>query len=128
MTQTTSRLTKSSVNIGTLTIDDNTTVGQLATAILANNESFEEYDQLTCFIGSQSVDSVTRTPRATIKGSKIVLDTNGTTVLWNVVDRFGFSTVEGHIGTENTVHLQTPVYKISAYRSKYQKRELSLQD
>lgn len=103
MSQTTSRLTKSSVNIGTLAIDDTTTVGQLAAAILANNEGFEEYDQLTCFIGSQSVDSVTRTPRATIRGSKIVLDTNDTTVLWDVVDKFGFSTVEGHIGTSGVI-------------------------
>ena len=46
---------------------------------------------------------MTRTPRATIKGSKIVLDTNDTTVLWDVVDRFGFSTVEGHIGTSGGV-------------------------
>ena len=36
MTQTTSRLTKSSVNIGTLAIDDTTTIGQLATAISRN--------------------------------------------------------------------------------------------
>ncbi len=103
MTQTTNRLTKSSINIGSLVIDDTTTIGQLATAILANNPQFQEFDQLTCFIGAQSVDSVTRTPRATIKGSKIVLDTNDTTVLWNVVDKFGFNSVENCIGTAATV-------------------------
>lgn len=103
MSQTTNRLTKSSINIGSLTIDATTTVGALATAILANNSGFELFDQLTCFIGSQSVDSVTRTPRATISGHKIVLDPNDTTVLWDVVDRFGFSTVEGCIGTNGIV-------------------------
>ncbi len=103
MTQTSSRLTKSSLNLGSLTISDTTTIGQLATAILTNNEGFEEFDQLTCFIGSQSVDSVTRTPRATIKGCKIILDPNDTTVLWSTVDKFGFSTVEGHLGTSSVV-------------------------
>lgn len=99
MTQTSSRITKSSLNLGGLTITSTTTIGQLSSAILDNNEGFEEFDQLTCFIGSQSVDNVTRTPRATIRGHKIILDPNDTSVLWYAVDKFGFSSVEGCLGT-----------------------------
>ena len=103
LSQTTARLTKSSISLGSLNISATTTIGQLAAAILENNPDFEPYDQLTCFIGSQALDSATRTPRTTIKGHKIILDPDDTTVLWSVVDKFGFSTVEGFLGTAATV-------------------------
>ena len=77
----------------------NTTVGQFSQAVIDNNDSFLEGDQLTFFHGRQTIDSVTRTPRATIKGYKVVLDTAADAKLWDVVDKIGFSVADNCLAT-----------------------------
>lgn len=71
----------SSVALGSLSISATTTVAQFSQAVIDNNASFVEGDQLTFFHVKQSVDAVTRTPRATIKGYKVVLNTADDTPL-----------------------------------------------
>lgn len=75
MAKNASNILVSSIRLGTLAIDANTTIGQFSQAVIDNNDSFDEGDQLTFFHGIQSIDTVTRTPRATIKGYKVVLNT-----------------------------------------------------
>ena len=94
MAKNSSNILVSSVRLGTLTISATTTVAQFSQAVIDNNTAFIEGDQLTFFHGRQSVDSVTRTPRATITGYKVVLNTADDTPLWNVVDRIGFSVAD----------------------------------
>lgn len=103
ITLNSSRILVSGIRLGTLTIDQNTTIADFSQAVLAHNPQFEEGDQITCFVGHQSIDSVTRTPRATINGYKVVLDSADETILWNVVDRFGFSSVDQSLGTQSTL-------------------------
>ena len=91
MAKNASNILVSNIRLGTLAIDANTTVGQFSQAVIDNNDNFDEGDQLTFFHGIQSIDTVTRTPRATIKGYKVVLSTAEDTKLWDVVDRIGFS-------------------------------------
>ncbi len=88
----------SDINLGPLTVDQNTTVGELSVAILAYNPMWKVGDQLTFFYGTQTVDTVTHTPRAQVKGWKVVLDVADNTELWNLVSPIGFSTVDGHLG------------------------------
>ena len=90
------------VALGGLVITADTTVAEFSTAVMACNEFYEEGDQLTFFYGKQTLDSVTGTPRATINGFKVVLDTENVMKLWNVVNGLGFKTVDGHLGMSQT--------------------------
>ncbi|MBO4588809.1 MAG: hypothetical protein J5711_07950 [Bacteroidales bacterium] len=99
MAKNSSNILVSSVALGDLSIDANTTVAQFSQAVIENNDSFEEGDQLTFFHGKQSVDTVTRTPRARIKGFKVVLSTADDSKLWDVVDMIGFSVADNHLAT-----------------------------
>ena len=98
-----SRILVSSLRLGTLTIDAATTVGQFSEAIIANNDNFDEGDQLTFFHGIQSIDTVTRTPRAAIKGYKVILNTAEDTKLWDVVDKIGFSVADNCLATSRQI-------------------------
>lgn len=103
MAKNASNILVSSVRLGTLTISATTTVAQFSQAVIDNNTSFLEGDQLTFFHGRQSVDAVTRTPRATITGYKVVLNTADDTPLWNVVDRIGFSVADNCLATSEQI-------------------------
>ena len=103
MAKNASNILVSSVRLGALTISATTTVAQFSQAVIDNNTSFIEGDQLTFFHGRQSVDSVTRTPRATITGYKVVLNTADDTPLWNVVDRIGFSVADNCLATSEQI-------------------------
>ena len=81
------------LSLGSLVIDAETVVGELAEAIVANNAEWESGDQLTFFYGRQSVDAVTETPRAVIVGTKVVLDVADSTPLWEITGSLGFSSV-----------------------------------
>lgn len=93
----------SSVALGSLSISATTTVAQFSQAVIDNNASFVEGDQLTFFPGKQSVDAVTRTPRATIKGYKVVLNTADDTPLWNIVEKIGFSVADNCLATSEEI-------------------------
>ena len=103
MTKNASSILVSSINLGTLAIDANTTVGQFSQAIIDNNDAFDEGDQLTFFHGIQSIDTVTRTPRATIRGYKVVLNTAEDAKLWDVVDKIGFSVADNCLATSQQI-------------------------
>ena len=100
MAKNTSNILVSSIRLGTLAITANTTIGQFSQAVIDN---FDEGDQLTFFHGIQSIDTVTRTPRATIKGYKVVLNTAEDTKLWDVVDKIGFSVADNCLATEKQI-------------------------
>ena len=93
----------SSVRLGSLTISSTTTVAQFSQAVIDNNPAFLEGDQLTFFHGIQSVDTVTRTPRATINGYKVVLNTADDTPLWDVVSQLGFSVTDNCLATSQQI-------------------------
>ena len=103
MAKNASNILVSSIRLGTLAIDANTTVGQFSQAVIDNNDAFDEGDQLTFFHGIQTIDTVTRTPRATIRGYKVVLSTAEDTKLWDVVDRIGFSVADNCLATSQQI-------------------------
>ena len=103
MAKNTSNILVSGIRLGSLAIDANTTIGQFSQAVIDNNDAFDEGDQLTFFHGIQSIDTVTRTPRATIKGYKVVLSTAEDTKLWDVVDRIGFSVTDNCLATSQQI-------------------------
>ena len=103
MAKNASNILVSGIRLGSLAIDANTTVGQFSQAVIDNNDNFDEGDQLTFFHGIQSIDTVTRTPRATIRGYKVVLSTAEDTKLWDVVDRIGFSVTDNCLATSQQI-------------------------
>ena len=103
MARNASNILVSSVRLGTLTINATTTVAQFSQAVIDNNTSFIEGDQLTFFHGIQSIDTVTRTPRATIRGYKVVLNTAEDAKLWDVVDMIGFSAADNCLATSQQI-------------------------
>ena len=103
MAKNASNILVSGIRLGSLAIDANTTIGQFSQAVIDNNDNFDEGDQLTFFHGIQSIDTVTRTPRATIKGYKVVLSTAEDTKLWDVVDRIGFSVTDNCLATSQQI-------------------------
>lgn len=86
----------SDLYLGSLVIDENTTVGQLTAAVLTNNDMWEEGDQLTCFIGVQLLGSDGQ-PRCTMKAEKVILNLDDETKLWDVTGADGFSTKDGYL-------------------------------
>ena len=99
MTKNSNNKLVSSIALGSLTISATTTVAQFSQAVIDNNASFLEGDQITFFHGIQTVDAVTRTPRASITGYKVVLSTADDTPLWNIVSQLGFSVADNKLAT-----------------------------
>ena len=98
MTKNSNNKLVSSIALGSLAISATTTVAQFSQAVIDNNASFLEGDQIT-FHGIQTVDTVTRTPRASITGYKVVLSTADDTPLWNIVSQLGFSVADNKLAT-----------------------------
>lgn len=90
----------SNIALGRLVIDAQTTVGAFTQALIANNVSleFEDGDQLTFFLGAQSVDAQGM-PRANMVAKKVILsEDDDVTTLWSVVGPEGFRSVDGFLG------------------------------
>lgn len=85
----------SDLALGSLQIGAQTTVGQFCQAIIANNAGWQVGDQLTFFLGRQTVNPVTNIPRATLTPNKVVMDLIDETPLWNVCGQEGFTSVQG---------------------------------
>ena len=85
----------SDIKVGSLQIGDETTVAELANAVMAYNYGWEAGDQITFFFGQQTEDAVTDIPRARIYGYKVMLNPGDSTPLLEVVSAIGFTTVQG---------------------------------
>ena len=83
----------SDVSVGSLVIGAETTVADLANAVIALNDGWQAGDQLTFFYGVQMTDAVTRIPRARIYGYKVMLNPGDSTPLLEVVGAVGFTSV-----------------------------------
>ena len=97
-----------SINLGELVIDAETTVGALSQAIIAGNMDWKNGDQLSFFYGVQTIDAVTSVPRARIQGYKLVLNVTSTQKVWETVmgsglTVHGFATVDGFLGMSQAI-------------------------
>ena len=86
-----------SIALGGLSITADTTVAQLAQAIIANNKDWQADDQLSFFYAEQLVDSE-GVPRATMEPYRVVLSLEDNRKLWAVVSALGFTSVNGNLG------------------------------
>ena len=93
----------SNLKLGSLNISATTTVAELSTAILRNNQDWQEGDLLCYFQAEQWVDAA-GTPRASMMSQKVTLSTMNENTVWSVAGEEGFQTVDGKLG--NNVVLQ----------------------
>lgn len=91
-------LLKSDLALGGLVIDEETTVAAFSQALIANNDDWREGDELSFFYAVQAMDAYMEVPRARLYSCHLVLDTTDTELLYNIVNRAGFSSVEGMLG------------------------------
>ena len=99
MTLNGSGIVVSGLALGSLEITAETTVAEFSQAIIANNAGWQVGDQLTFFLGKQTVDPVTSIPRATLTPNKVVMDVVDETKLWDIVSADGFSSVSSGQGS-----------------------------
>ncbi len=90
----------SDIQVGSLTVGAETTVADLANAIIAYNDGWQAGDQVTFFYGVQTTDTVTGIPRARICGYKVMLNPGDSTLLLEVVSPVGFMSVDGKLGMD----------------------------
>lgn len=93
------------ISLGSLVIDEDTTLAQFSNAVLNNNAAaFLDGDQITCFIGTQEQNSVTGIPYVSMKGYKVTLNSaDSETLLSDLVPSDGFSVVAGKLGAASTI-------------------------
>ena len=103
MTKNAGGVLVSDLSIGALAVGAETTVADLANALIAYNDGFEAGDQVTFFYGVQTTEGVTGIPRARIYGYKVMLNPGDSTPLYEVVSALGFSSVDGFLGMDRAI-------------------------
>ena len=88
------------IKLGALTIDNTTTVGDFAKAVVNNNDHFNFGDQIAFLIVRQSVNPITGYPQCTFGGERVTLDKSSTVKLREVVSAEGFSVKEGKLACQ----------------------------
>ena len=86
------------ISLGSLIISDKTTVAEFATAVVQNNKDYNNHDQISYHRVWQHVNVQTQIPYCTADATKVTLDNKNNALLWSVVDKAGFQTVNGKLG------------------------------
>ena len=86
------------IALGVTTLSASTTVAQFAKTVVDNNPEYQYGDQISFFLVRQHVNAETEIPYCTFSASKVILDAADTeTLLWDVVNRNGFSSSDGSL-------------------------------
>ena len=88
------------IALGTLTIDDDTTVAEFAQAVVQNNYAYSYGDQIAFFRLVQEEDSQDGHPYISVSATRVNLDPTDTGTLRSVAPASGFSTVSGMLGAD----------------------------
>ena len=88
------------IALGTLSIDDATTVSEFAQAVVENNYDYSYGDQISFFRLVQEEDSQDGHPYINVSATRVNLDPTDTTTLRNVAPASGFSTVGSTLGAD----------------------------
>ena len=92
------------IALGRLTLDDGTTVGQLATAIVCNNDDFCFNDALWFYVAFQRENPATGLPEAEVQCVRLALDPGDGQPLWQgTAERLGFVSRGGVLAAASRV-------------------------
>lgn len=88
----------STIQLGELTIDADTSVSDFTRAIVNNNNDFQLGDQIAVFIATQIVESNGGLPRVRMQGYKIELNTDDdAAIVRDMMGTGNISSVDGHL-------------------------------
>lgn len=94
----------SDINLSSLVIEEDTTLADFSQAVVNNNESYEYGDLITAFLLTQSINSVTGNPYATIKSWQVQLNgDDNDTLLSDIVTPDMFSITDGMLSAATSV-------------------------
>ena len=92
------------IRVGVMTLDDDTTVGQLSSAIVRNNFNYRQGDRLRYYLAEQRILFDDDTPMAHIDCHELVLDPTDTMPLRQAIGHCpGFALRDGHLAAAFTV-------------------------
>lgn len=101
----------SKISTGDFEVTTETTLGQFAHAVIANNRNFANGDVITFVQGYQHFDGQEQTPRAIFKCNALELDiTSSTPLLQAIGGRDGFEIRNGHVASFVTTGAATWVH------------------
>lgn len=93
------------ISLGSITVGSGTTLKIFSEAVVGNNRDFEEGDQISVFIATQTVNGETNIPYVKIQAMEVTLDChNETAELFDLVGTEGFGNVGGYLGAGSTVN------------------------
>lgn len=96
---------ESDIGVGSLTLGNSTTLKAFSDAIIENNSSWRNGDQLSVYVAHQLMDSETGVPRVEINAIEVTLDTYGdTTMLSDIVETSFFAVVDGCLALSGPVN------------------------
>lgn len=88
----------STIQLGELTINANTSISEFTRAVVNNNNDFQLGDQIAVFIATQIVESEGGLPRVQMQGYKVELNTeDDAALLRDVMGTGNVSSVDGHL-------------------------------
>lgn len=94
----------SDINVGSITIDDKTTVKAFSDAVVsANPGRFEYGDQITFIMFKQLTDATNEVPYIKCVAAKVVLNGQSDKKLWDIVDKTGFFSKDGKLTVSATL-------------------------
>ncbi|MCQ2262626.1 MAG: hypothetical protein MJZ42_05665 [Bacteroidales bacterium] len=91
------------ISLGSLEIDETTTVAQFANAVVQNNADFDYNDQISFFRIVQRQNNTTGVPYGIFEAFRVVLVKNSPVLLLSIVPAEGFTVVDGKLGHLSTV-------------------------
>lgn len=91
------------IRLGSLQISATTTVAQFSQAVIAANNFLNEGMQLTYASFVQQTNNETNLPYCSTRLYEVTLDTTNQGLLWDYIPEFGLSTVNGAVGTGETL-------------------------
>lgn len=103
---------RTDLNLGQLTIDEQTTVGTFSQALIANNSHLHEGVQISMVSYQQEISSY-GVPQLICTAYEVTLDTNSASRLRDFLPDFASQTINGHLGTSNTISTGAFAYVLS---------------
>lgn len=91
------------LRLGSLSISDSTTVAQFSQALIAANNFVYEGMQLTYASFVQQTNNETNLPYCSTRLYEVTLNTTNQNPVWDYIPEFGLSTVNGAVGTGDTL-------------------------
>ncbi len=86
------------IALGSLVIDESTTIAEFARTIVQNNMEYDYYDKIEFIHIEQQVNEATHLPYGIFKTYRVVLDKLNVFPLLSQVPAEGFTTIDGHLG------------------------------